>query len=266
MHESLHHEIEWLDERGWESSEEMPPPGERPGMPQHCHTIAQEMPQPPAQLPLKSIERGRSSVPIHTSLQQRASTPLDLADGDLESHIRALRRYARALTANPDDADDLVQETLKRALTYLDSGGEIRNLRYYLLTILHHARIDLAKRESRGGEHIPFDACLFLASGPNQSDRLVCSEAVDAINRLPEEQRAVILLIGFEGLAYQEVADVLQIPIGTVMSRLSRARKNLRKILRLEDISVDLVSTQLEGGYIPESSSRSKVALSSDTA
>ncbi len=263
MHESLHHE-EWLDESGWESGGKMLPQDEWPAMPQHCHSIDQEMPQPAAQLPLKSMERGRSGVPTHTSLQKRASTPLDL-DDDLESHIRALRRYARALTANPDDAVDLVQETLKRALTYLDSGGEIRNLRYYLLTILHHARIDHAKRESRGGEHLPFDTCLFLASGPIQSDRLICSEAVDAINRLPEEQRAVILLIGFEGLAYQEVADVLRIPIGTVMSRLSRARKNLRKILHLEDISVDLVSTQLEGGYIPESSSR-KVALSSDTA
>lgn len=265
MHELLLPEIERLDERGWESSEEMLPEGDWPVMPQHCHTVDQEMPQPPAHLTLKSIVRGRSSVPTHTALQKHASTPPDLAGDDLELHIRALRRYARALTANPDDADDLVQETLKRALTYLDSGGEIRNLRYYLLTILHHARIDHAKRESRGGEHIPFDTCLFLASGPIQSDRLACSEAMDAINRLPEEQRAVILLIGFEGLAYQEVADVLRIPIGTVMSRLSRARKNLRKILHLGDISVDLVSTQLEGGYIPELSSR-RVALSSDTA
>jgi RNA polymerase sigma-70 factor (ECF subfamily) len=265
MQEAKLDEMEWLDEQEWEFAEQTPLQDEWPLVPQHCHNLAQEMPQPPAQLPLKSIERGRSRVPKHTSLQKRISTPLDVVEDDLESHIRALRRYARALTANPDDADDLVQETLKRALTYLDSGGEIRNMRYYLLTILHHARIDHAKRETRGGEHIPFDTCLFLASGPIQSDRMVCSEAMDAVNRLPEEQRAVILLIGFEGLAYQEVADVLQIPIGTVMSRLNRARKNLRKILHLEDISVDIVSTQLEGGYIPEPSSR-KIALSSDTA
>lgn len=264
MNEPLHDEIEWPNEQGWENGDGTLPLGEWP-MPQHCHNLAQEMPQPPAQLPLRSIERGRSRVPDHSSLQKRGSIPHDGVESDLESHIRALRRYARALTANPDDADDLVQETLKRALTYLDGGGEIRNMRYYLLTILHHARIDLAKRDARGGEHLPFDSCLFLASGPIQSDRLVCSEAMDAINRLPEEQRAVILLIGFEGLAYQEVADVLQIPIGTVMSRLSRARKNLRRILHLEDISLDLISTQLDGGYVPESSSR-KVALSSDTA
>ncbi len=265
MHEPKHDEMEWLDEEWREFCDETLPQVDWPDMPQHCHNLAQEMPQPPAQLPHRSIERGRSRLPNHLSLQRRVSTPHDGVEDDLESHIRALRRYARALTSNPDDADDLVQETLKRALTYVDSGGEIRNLRYYLLTILHHARIDHAKRETRGGEHLPFDTCLFLASGPIQSDRMVCSEAMDAINRLPEEQRAVILLIGFEGLAYQEVADVLQIPIGTVMSRLSRARKNLRKFLHLEDISVDLVSTQLEGGYIPEPSGR-KVALSSDTA
>ncbi len=172
---------------------------------------------------------------------------------DLEEHIKALRRYARALTANPADADDLVQETLKRALTYLDRGKEIRNIRSYLLTMLHHARVDLAKRETRSGEHIPFETCLFLATNPMQSDRLVCNEALDAINRLAEEQRAVLLLIGLEGLSYQEVADVLDIPIGTVMSRLSRGRKHLRKILNLRNASEDFVATHLEGGgFIPE--------------
>mgnify|MGYP000050088915 CR=1 FL=1 len=174
-------------------------------------------------------------------------------NADLEGHIKALRRYARALVSNPADADDLVQETLKRALTYLDRGKDIRNLRSYLLTMLHHARVDLAKRETRNGEHIPFDACLFLATSPMQSDRLVCNEALEAINSLAEEQRAVLLLIGFEGLSYQEVADVLEVPIGTVMSRLSRGRKHLRKLLNLTDTSEDFIATHLEGGgFIPE--------------
>ena len=174
-------------------------------------------------------------------------------NADLEEHIKALRRYARALTANPADADDLVQETLRRALTYLDRGKEIHNLRSYLLTMLHHARVDLAKRENRSGEHIPFDSCLFLATSPMQFDRLICNEALEAINRLAEEQRAVLLLIGLEELSYQEVADVLGVPIGTVMSRLSRGRKHLRKFLNLTDSSEDFVSAYLEGGgFIPE--------------
>lgn len=202
---------------------------------------------------------------LHPTKNRQASIRDNADISDLEDHIRALRRYARALAANADDADDLVQETLKRALTYLDGGREIRNLRYYLLTILHHARIDHIKRQRRDGEHLPLDTGLFLASGPIQSDRLVCSEAVNAINRLPEEQRAVVLLIGLEGLSYQEVADVLEVPIGTVMSRLSRGRKNLRKILRLNDLPAEVVSTQLEGGgFIPESSR--KPALSADFA
>ncbi|MDX9860277.1 MAG: RNA polymerase sigma factor, partial [Rhodospirillales bacterium] len=174
-------------EMGWPEGQ-----ADSSSMTQQCHNVAQEMPQPPAQLILTGIKRRRPNVPNHPSLKKRDCPPTRVADDDLETHIRALRRYARALTANPDDADDLVQEALKRALTYIDSGGEIRNLRYYLLTILHHARIDHAKRESRWGEHLPFDACLFLASGPIQADRMICSEAMDAINRLPEEQRAVI--------------------------------------------------------------------------
>lgn len=185
-----------------------------------------------------------SSPRKHESASTRATKT------DLESHIRALRRYARALVANPDDADDLVQETLKRALTYLDGNREIRNLRSYLLTMLHHARIDHAKRSNRSGEQVPFESCPFLAAGPIQSDHLACNEAVAAINRLPEDQRAVLLLIGLEELAYQETADILGIPIGTVMSRLSRGRKNLRKILHLQDISVEPVSNHLEGSVI----------------
>lgn len=186
-------------------------------------------------------------------------------DTDLKAHIQALRRYARALVANnPDDADDLVQETLKRALIYLDGRREIRNLRSYLLTMLHHARVDLANRRSRDGDWLAYETCRTMASGPIQADRLVCGEAVDAIERLPEEQRAVLLLVGLEGLAYQEVADVLRIPIGTVMSRLNRGRKNLRKILGLEDITMERIANQLEGGaFLPETS-RKPVLFSSD--
>ena len=201
-----------------------------------------------------------------TCLSRPESTPVQPGSDDLESHIRALRRYARTLTASPDDADDLVQETLKRALTYLGDEREIRNLRSYLLTMLHHVRVDLAKRRGRDGEPIAIGSGLPLASGPGQSDHLVCNEAVEAIKRLPEEQRAVILLVGLEEFAYQEVADVLQIPIGTVMSRLSRGRKNLRKILGLGDLAVDLVSTQLEGGRALRQASARRCPLSSDAA
>lgn len=200
--------------------------------------------------------------PVRPSTPATPSAQAD--DTDLRTHIQALRRYARALVNNPDDADDLVQETLKRALIYLDGRREIRNLRSYLLTMLHHARVDLANRRSRDGDWLAHETCRSMASGPIQADRLVCGEAVDAIERLPEEQRAVLLLVGLEGLAYQEVADVLGIPIGTVMSRLNRGRKNLRKILGLEDITVERIANQLEGGaFLPETS-RKPALFSSD--
>ncbi len=149
---------------------------------------------------------------------------------DLQSHIEALRRYSRALVGNVADADDLVQETLKRALTYAHSGKDIRNPRSYLLTMLHHVRVDHARRE-RSTDRRPLEDHLFPVCRATQSDRIVCGEVVAAIKELPKEQRDVLLLAGLDDLAYRDIADRLNIPIGTVMSRLSRGRRALQTAL-----------------------------------
>lgn len=195
---------------------------------------------------------------------RRTAGPGRVAGSDLEAHIRALRRYARALVSNPDDADDLVQETLKRALVYLDGSRDIRNLRAYLLTMLHHARVDLIKRRHREGEPLSVDSAPPLAAGPGQSDRRVCAEAVEAIERLPEDQRAVLLLVGIEDLAYQEVADVLGIPVGTVMSRLCRGRRALRRLMNLDGDDAGWIAGGLEGGAWVAAPARAPL-LSSDS-
>lgn len=153
---------------------------------------------------------------------------------ELEEHIRALRRYARALVGNTADSDDLVQETLKRALTYLSDGKEIRNLRAYLLTMLHHVRIDHAKRAIKTRDHLTLDDMSMPGVPANQMARLECRELSAAIEALPAEQREVLLLVCLEGLSYQETAELVGTPIGTVMSRLSRARTALRKMLSAE--------------------------------
>ena len=156
---------------------------------------------------------------------------------ELEEHIRARRRYARALIGNSMDADDLVQETLKRALTYLSDRKEIRNLRAYLLTMLHHVRIDHAKREAWARDQVPLDDITTPGIPATQLARLECRELGRAIQALPDGQREVLLLVCLEGLSYQETAELMDIPIGTVMSRLNRARAALKQTLMPEPVA-----------------------------
>lgn len=170
-----------------------------------------------------------------TSLSQKQEI-FGTGGQDLESHIRALRRYARALVGNTADADDLVQETLKRALTYVSRGQEIRDVRAYLLTMLHNVRIDMVKRQSRTREVLTPSEDIPLATMPSQNDSLVLRQVSEAVDRLPEEQREVLLLIGLEGMGYRETAEILGLPIGTIMSRLSRARSALKNALQLDGI------------------------------
>ncbi len=156
------------------------------------------------------------------------------AGQDLLEHIQALRRYARALTGDHADADDLVQEALKRALVYLDGDRQIDNLRAYLFTILHNVRIDTLKKQSRGGSQVPVEETTLISEAASQADRVACHEAVRAMQGLSEEHRQILLLIGVEGMSYREAATVLDLPIGTVMSRLNRARAALREILDMD--------------------------------
>jgi RNA polymerase sigma factor (sigma-70 family) len=141
--------------------------------------------------------------------------------------IPALRRYARALTRDADIADDLVQDTLVRALRseHLFHGGELRSWLYTILTNLNRNRLrSLARRPpltSIGDSDAPD------ASGPEAGGR----DIERALGELAEEQRAALLLVVLEGLSYREVADVQGVPIGTVMSRVARARLQIRAYL-----------------------------------
>jgi RNA polymerase sigma-70 factor (ECF subfamily) len=151
----------------------------------------------------------------------------------LIEHIQALRRYANVLVGNHADADDLVQEALKRALTYLDDGRQIDNLRAYLFTILHNARNDALRKGARSGTQVPIEDEPLVAQAASPADRLTCQEVIQAMQQLSEEHRQVLLLVGVEGMSYRETAGILGLPIGTVMSRLNRARMALRDVLGL---------------------------------
>jgi len=145
----------------------------------------------------------------------------------VEATVPALRRYARALTRDADVADDLVQDTLVRALRseHLFHGGEVRSWLYTILTNLNRNRLrSLARRP------------ILLPLEDNDTTDLTGPEAGGrdierALGTLVEDQRSALLLVVLEGLTYREVAEVQGVPIGTVMSRLARARVQIKNYL-----------------------------------
>lgn len=152
--------------------------------------------------------------------------------GSLVAEIPRLRRYARLLVRDLAYADDLVQECLVRAVSKLHTYTPGTNLRAWLFVILRNVLINDYNRGQRGPSftEIP-DTHASLAVSGGQEQHLMLKEVRDALDRLPEEQREIILLVPVGGLAYEEVAHVLDVPIGTVRSRLSRARTALRELL-----------------------------------
>lgn len=152
----------------------------------------------------------------------------DFVDG-MEAHIKGLRRYALALVGNQSDADDLVQESLRRILTYVNDGETVENWRAYLYATLHNVRAGhYAKAGNRNQVSIDDYADEIACPAP-QHARLEYLDLTRALARLPVDQKEVVLLVGLEGFSYREVADLLDIPLGTVMSRLSRGRAALRR-------------------------------------
>jgi len=147
----------------------------------------------------------------------------------IEALIPRLRRYARALTRDAVSADDLVQESLTRALGKIHLWREGTDLRAWLFTILHNQHITFTRREARERGSIKLQSCCSSpALAPDQTARVQLRDLDRAIAKLPEEQRSVILLVGLEGMQYDEAAAVTNLPVGTVRSRVARGRESLR--------------------------------------
>lgn len=149
---------------------------------------------------------------------------------EIEAQIPALRRYAYALTRDTETADDLVQDCLERALSRWRLHRAGGDLRAWLFAILRNLFIDRYRVARRRGEPAQLDE-ISTALPPMQEAMLGVGDILAALDRLPEEQRSLLLLVGVEDLSYEEAAKVLGVPIGTIMSRLSRARERLRKTL-----------------------------------
>jgi RNA polymerase sigma-70 factor (ECF subfamily) len=152
------------------------------------------------------------------------------SDQQIETHIPRLRRYARALTGDGVRADDLVQDTLERAWSKFALWRRGSDLRAWLFSIMHNVFVNqLDARARRLEEALPeaFD----IPVAPAQERALEIRDLCAALAQLSPEYREVLLLVGLEELQYEEVAKVLGVPLGTVMSRLSRGRERLRNIM-----------------------------------
>jgi len=149
----------------------------------------------------------------------------------VEQEIPRLRRYARALTHATDRADDLVQDTLVRALAKIHLWQPGTDIRAWLFTIMHHQYVNTVRREARERTTVDIEhvsSTLTATTDPTARRQLI--ELDRALARLPGEQREVVLLVGLEGMSYESVAEILGVPIGTVRSRLSRGRERLREL------------------------------------
>ena len=168
-------------------------------------------------------------------------------NGLVEQEIPRLRRYARALTRSADRADDLVQETLLRAIAKSHLWQTGTDIRAWLFTIMHNHYVNMVRRAMRDEATVDIDqmsSSLVAVTDPTASSQL--RELDQALARLSGEQREVILLVGLEGMSYETAAKVLSVPVGTVRSRLSRGRDALRRLLDLPEKAARAVEASSE--------------------
>jgi RNA polymerase sigma-70 factor (ECF subfamily) len=154
----------------------------------------------------------------------------------VEPMIPALRRYARALLRDRDLADELVQDCLERVIARWAQRRDAQDTRSWVFAILHNLAVQRIRQQSRRGLHLAMDQideaeeAAFSTPAP-QEHRVRHHELMRALDGLPEDQRAVLLLVAVEDLSYAQAATALDIPVGTVMSRLARARQRLHRML-----------------------------------
>ena len=151
----------------------------------------------------------------------------------MESCIPSLRRYGRSLSRDQQDVDDLVHDCLVRALEQLHTRREGGDLRPWLFAIMYNLFVSRFRQTRRRGRPQAIDDVpeAVFAQPPMQEVRVETQRVWDALHTLPAEQRSVLVLVSVEDLSYADAARVLNIPIGTVMSRLSRARERLARAM-----------------------------------
>ncbi|MGE5514614.1 MAG: sigma-70 family RNA polymerase sigma factor [Bacteroidota bacterium] len=147
-------------------------------------------------------------------------------------HIPNLRRYARVLVRDSIHAEDLVQDCLERAISREHLWREGTNLRAWLFTILHNLYINQYLRHGSVNTMVPLlDEHTHLSCPARQVHSVTLKDLARAFDHLPEQEQQVVLMVGLDGMQYEDAAAALGVPMGTVKSRLSRARRRLRRLL-----------------------------------
>lgn len=150
----------------------------------------------------------------------------------LEPQIPGLRRYAWALVRHDEGADDLVQDTLERAISRWGLRRRDGDLRAWLFAIERNLFLSGLRQRSRRGPHVGTEALENMPSGEGGAEgALGARDVLAGLDTLPEDQRSTLLLVAVEDFSYAEAARILDIPVGTVMSRLSRARERMRRYM-----------------------------------
>ena len=151
-------------------------------------------------------------------------------------HIPRLHRYARVLLKNSADADDLLQDCLERACSRANTSPPTINLRAWLFTIMHNLFANRIRAKTQRPEMTEYNDEITMHESAAPENGLLVRDISGAMELLAVEQREVLLLVAVEDMRYEDIAELLNVPIGTVMSRLSRARKNLRSILENDKV------------------------------
>ena len=188
---------------------------------------------PQAGLPQTGLPQAELGVRQNESALHRLAAVTHSFADTLVTQLPSLRRYAMALAGNAALADDLVQDCIERALGQEAQLREPQRLAGWLRRILYHLYIDEMRRgKRRGREQDITELADNLELSAPAPDNSAMKEFIHAVNRLSAEHRQILLLVSVEELSYREIADELEIPLGTVMSRLARARERLRDLLQ----------------------------------
>jgi RNA polymerase sigma-70 factor (ECF subfamily) len=165
----------------------------------------------------------------------RARTePVDQAFTDeVLASVTSLRAFAISVTRDADQAEDLVQETLLRAVSKHEQFVDGTNLQAWLFTILRNQFFSEHRKSKREVEDADGSYAATMVSLPDQEDRIMIHDLEAALDKLPEGQREAIMLVGVDGLSYEEAAQSLGCAVGTVKSRVNRARNSLAEFMRL---------------------------------
>ena len=164
---------------------------------------------------------------------------------ELNDVLPALRRFALSLTRNEDQADDLVQDSVERAIAKSEYFEPGTNLRSWMFTLCRRVFLNQIRKQKTRGAVVDLDDApqSSVAAAPTQYTSVECNEVIQGFDRLPMRDKVVLSLVAVEGLKYEEAAEVLDVPVGTVRSRLSRARARLKELVEAgNDAGADLAS------------------------